>query len=1372
MSDATPRDWHKQQMGLQQPSTHIPAAGHHTRPAAAAYIIRRIDEDPVAQKWEKIFERMEILTDEDLDAIVRTEDGFGGMLHGTQDGGKSLMRDQVVSPGVIHMEEHVYRAKGAEHPKAKRCDGAKPTNNSEHGRREAAELEAAIRHSCKLGVRQITDLEWRLALIERAERELAPLNRELRDALSPPHIRCTPFAHRSAVLEHVFMRAQKNPDIYVAVRSLLGTQVAGDLEPTHTWGCAEPTREAGLDFDDLPHAQWNEFVDKDVVRRAAMFPAEADAVFAKTMKEVDKGLCDGPWEKEDIDAMYGVDTNRTVRRFGVDQKGDIRCIDNDKENLLNATSIGRDKLSMTKADFPARMSDRFAHHKGRQTRGWSVGHGTEDVDAAYRRVLTMSPGYNVVAIFHPVLKRTVYFTLPGQVFGAVSAVTYFCAVPAFLLSVARRVLGIVASNFVDDVDVVALDVVGGVPQRALRRFFKIMGMPFSDAKHIPWGLTRVFCGVVTDFSLMRLRGVVKIYVDKARRDGIIELISSALETQELYPKAAATLAGKLQFSLSWAFGRVGKAAMQPINKRAEMEDTRHGKVSPGIVRSLNFLRDVVSELPPRILSIERPWRPPVLVWTDAMYEAKAAVPARGGFIVIVPEEGDVPEHGFFSKHDTPRAVISKFVPGKKQYIGQLELLYSTAPYHSLPHVFAGRDVLHFIDNTSAVAALVKGYSRAIDSGLIVNAFHAFNAGLRADVWFEYVNTHANWADLPSREGLDELWEIFRRMGIEQHMKEVPCVLPKFESWEEPAAIWMAQGAQTSERAKSRARHAACGKRRRADKDERRSNAAVRGASKHATSHNLGDEADAVAQAHFSVAQAARSGERVLRPVPLTVRAAFRGGESIGMGVFATRAVAQGTCVGGFDGALMPRSAWADHCAARGLDQTWAGFETSRTVESGGKRERAMVFDPSWRGETTRPRWSLFNHARGNANCAAVPVGTSRVELRTTRDVQAGEELTYFYSARNADLEGDEAAPPQGSGGRLGTLRPRPDGKERSSAPRDEAPAPAGRRQRVWRAPRLKAVYVFSKVGRAPSAAPPPSAPPSPTRPASPMEVEASEVIIPRPGWLPPRIENPRLDDRLRLDRAAMSSPPSSDASVADDKSYIERTAPMCGQSLRWWAPGRWLNRRWADLRRWFKSSELETPLLPATPPSPEYGPPPGFVLAAQVYQAAPPGPPPAPPPPSPPPSPPSSPTPARPKTLDEDPPKLAALPPMCASSSTGATQEPARVADVRLPTPSAVRRSLKSARVEARAIEHMWRKRVLETIDASAAAGHALGAGSLRVLDEEAAKPELDPWLRHLLGHLCDLHDVRLYNGDPTELTDDDWWFYRDLLQRPTRDPA
>ena len=46
---------------------------------------------------------------------------------------------------------------------------------------------------------------------------------------------------------------------------------------------------------------------------------------------------------------------------------------------------------------------------------------------------------------------------------------------------------------------------------------------------------------------------------------------------------------------------------------------------------------------------------------------------------------------------------------RKTYIGQLEIMFGVSPYLSLPEVFEGRDVIHFIDNTSACAALVKGY---------------------------------------------------------------------------------------------------------------------------------------------------------------------------------------------------------------------------------------------------------------------------------------------------------------------------------------------------------------------------------------------------------------------------------------------------------------------------------------------------------------------------------------------------------------------------------------------------------------------------------------------------------------------------------------
>ena len=83
----------------------------------------------------------------------------------------------------------------------------------------------------------------------------------------------------------------------------------------------------------------------------------------------------------------------------------------------------------------------------------------------------------------------------------------------------------------------------------------------------------------------------------------------------------------------------------------------------------------------------------------------------------------------------------------------------------MPKLLAGRQIMHFIDNQGACAGLVKGYSRATDAGLIVNAFHAFNVVLRCNVYFEYVPTKANPADLSSRLGLDELRELYAELGF-------------------------------------------------------------------------------------------------------------------------------------------------------------------------------------------------------------------------------------------------------------------------------------------------------------------------------------------------------------------------------------------------------------------------------------------------------------------------------------------------------------------------------------------------------------------------------------------------------------------------------
>ena len=91
-------------------------------------------------------------------------------------------------------------------------------------------------------------------------------------------------------------------------------------------------------------------------------------------------------------------------------------------------------------------------------------------------------------------------------------------------------------------------------------------------------------------------------------------------------------------------------------------------------------------------------------------------------------------------------------------------------YWSVPEL-RGRRVIHWIDNTGAVAALVKGYAVAPDSARILHAFVALTLGLGVAVWFEYVPSKANIADLPSHSSFSLLHEL--------GSKRVTAVFPQF-----------------------------------------------------------------------------------------------------------------------------------------------------------------------------------------------------------------------------------------------------------------------------------------------------------------------------------------------------------------------------------------------------------------------------------------------------------------------------------------------------------------------------------------------------------------------------------------------------------------
>ena len=81
---------------------------------------------------------------------------------------------------------------------------------------------------------------------------------------------------------------------------------------------------------------------------------------------------------------------------------------------------------------------------------------------------------------------------------------------------------------------------------------------------------------------------------------------------------------------------------------------------------------------------------------------------------------------------------------------------------------------------------MKAYSKVPDSGRVINAFKVMQAKLRMRVWFEYIPSEQNIADLPSRGWWDKMYEVLSELCCDEWTCiEYTVKLPDFSSWLAP-----------------------------------------------------------------------------------------------------------------------------------------------------------------------------------------------------------------------------------------------------------------------------------------------------------------------------------------------------------------------------------------------------------------------------------------------------------------------------------------------------------------------------------------------------------------------------------------------------------
>ena len=103
---------------------------------------------------------------------------------------------------------------------------------------------------------------------QRIAASLVDLSSELRAKYSPQHVRCAHSEPINVAYVAAMTTALRLPDPQLAMRLLLGAKVAGDLPPTKAWDARFKPGSLGMQFEDLPHGQWNEWLHGDIERRA------------------------------------------------------------------------------------------------------------------------------------------------------------------------------------------------------------------------------------------------------------------------------------------------------------------------------------------------------------------------------------------------------------------------------------------------------------------------------------------------------------------------------------------------------------------------------------------------------------------------------------------------------------------------------------------------------------------------------------------------------------------------------------------------------------------------------------------------------------------------------------------------------------------------------------------------------------------------------------------------------------------------------------------------------------------------------------------------------------------------------------------------
>ena len=571
------------------------------------------------------------------------------------------------------------------------------------------------------------------AMISKAQ-QLDPCEREVKAGMSERRLLI--LRGKRLMLFKDLLQQSGSQDVGLSEDISAGFDLTGKLPESHCFG--QRYKPASIPTEALRNIANRA---RTVLLRSIRGSGDSEVdngVYAATIKEREKGFLKGPIPVDQIP-----DGSTLTRRFGVQQKGKVRPIDDYKASMVNAAVTQVETVTLHGVDHIAGLSASFLQALQKNGRSETLVSKCWDLASAYKQIPLSDEAYRLdsyIVVYNPLSGLPEVFQQAVLPFGSVASVTAFLRCALGVWHIGSKLLMLLWTSYFDDFLSVTTKDLTRHTEICISTFFHLLGCDLSTDKLVPYSECCKVLGVELAFYKTP-EGVFEVRNTPERAEELTSAIQAILRAGTLKRAEGERLRGRLQFASNQLFRRRFRNCLRELN--AHLARGLH-RLNPDLEASLQTMAHLLSSNAPR--QVDANFMEWVHLYVDASFDSDGYSGVGG---VLFDSTGRA--LGFFSEKVEADLLASIMSSSQETAILELEGLAVATALDTFRSLLKSVRVVVFTDNQSVQACIIKCKSNNLNLDLIIRKICSSEESLCTIAWIERVPSYSNPADKLSRE---------------------------------------------------------------------------------------------------------------------------------------------------------------------------------------------------------------------------------------------------------------------------------------------------------------------------------------------------------------------------------------------------------------------------------------------------------------------------------------------------------------------------------------------------------------------------------------------------------------------------------------------